>query len=115
MSKFIIELVSNDENLVHSWQCTLNQFENISVVHGCLDMAECDALVSLSDGMGSFNLSSDPDILNRIRPTAITTLRALMARNHEGLLGVGFADIVPTGGISRPFLILAPTDHNYIV
>lgn len=104
-----IVLCAQDEKLAEAWRSECGDLEVVSIHHGSILEAECDAVVSPANSFGFMEGGIDAVYRHHFGDAIQGIVRRQIREYHHGELPVGNADIVETGNERIPFLIVAPT------
>src|SRR5262249_24821471 len=109
MDKLSIVLAAVDKPLAEAWQRACGDLSCVTIHHGSIFDAECDAVVSPANSFGFMDGGIDRLYTDYFGGAVQERLQACIRGCHGGELLVGCADIVPTGHARIPYLIAAPT------
>jgi O-acetyl-ADP-ribose deacetylase (regulator of RNase III) len=104
-----IVLAAVQQSLARAWERSCGDIEDIDVHHGSILDVACDAIVSPANSFGFMDGGVDAIYLEYFGPDIQLRVRRAIYDRHHGELVVGAADIVETGDVRLPYLIVAPT------
>ena len=105
--KLILSAV--DEALAAAWRRFCGDLEFVEVHEGSILDVSCDAIVSPSNSFGFMDRGIDAIYRNHFGPGIQHRVQQLISERHHGELLVGVADLVETGDVDIPYMIIAPT------
>jgi O-acetyl-ADP-ribose deacetylase (regulator of RNase III) len=109
MTGMKVILSAVDEALAKAWQQFCGDLEFVQIHHGSILDLSCDAIVSPANSFGFMDGGIDAIYQNHFGPTIQARVKQLIVEHHHGEMLVGTADIVGTGDVRIPYLIVAPT------
>jgi len=104
-----ILLCAQDDELAEAWRSECGALDLVTVHHGSILEADCDAVVSPANSFGFMGGGLDAVYRRHFGDDIQTVVRRRIQAHHHGELLVGTADIVETGDEGIPFLIVAST------
>jgi len=104
-----IILTAVDEGLVEAWRRFCGDLEFVAVHHGSILDVACDAVVSPANSFGFMDGGIDAHYRRHFGSEIQDRVRLVIGERHHGELVVGCADVVETGNLDIPYLIVAPT------
>lgn len=102
-------LVDRDRALIRAWQEAFEDIETVSVHEADYFSIPADAMVSPANSFGIMDGGLDLAIRDRLGVHVEKAAQRAILDRHHGELPVGAAEIVDTGHIDWPLLIVAPT------
>src|SRR5882724_7435431 len=104
-----IILSAVEPGLAKAWKEFCGDVEFVSVQTGSILDLECDAVVSPANSFGFMDGGIDGLYMNHFGRDIQDRVRRQILEKHSGELVVGNADIIETGEVKIPFLMVAPT------
>jgi O-acetyl-ADP-ribose deacetylase (regulator of RNase III) len=104
-----LHLVDIDPLVVAAWRQEFQPFPDVEIRQGSILAVARGAVVSPSNGYGFMDGGVDQAYATFFGPALERRVRDVMARQPEGFLPVGAAEIVATGHDRIQYVILAPT------
>lgn len=95
--------------LTAAWSQAFAPFDNVEVHEGDFFAWDADAMVSPANSFGIMDGGLDAAIRAALGGDVQTAVQAVILEKHHGEMPVGAAEIVPTGHVRWPFLVVAPT------
>lgn len=102
-------LTSVSEDLTDAWRRFCGGFSFVRIYEGSILDVSCDAFVSPANSFGFMDGGIDAAYLRRFGEQLQDRVQHVIRERHGGELLVGNADVVETGDLSVPYLIVAPT------
>lgn len=103
-----IVLVDREYPLVAAWRETFREFPEVSPEQRDFFAEPAHAMVSPANSFGIMDGGLDAAIRDRL-PGIDVRVRAMIETKHHGELVPGVAEIIDTGDVEWPHLIIAPT------
>lgn len=104
-----INLVDLNKELTEYWKLMFSDVPNIKVYHDNIINIKSDCLVSPANSFGFMDGGIDKAISYNIGNDIINKVQNIIKNKYYGELLVGQAELVKTGNIEYPYLIVAPT------
>jgi O-acetyl-ADP-ribose deacetylase (regulator of RNase III) len=100
--------VDREYPLVAAWRETFRGFEEVSPEQRDFFAEPADAMVSPANSFGIMDGGLDAAIRERI-PGVDVRVRAMIEEKHHGEIVPGVAEVIETGDVDWPHLVVAPT------
>lgn len=104
-----VVLVDINRAVVASWQTAFADEPGVEIVRGSIVKRATDAWVTPTNGRGSMDGGVDAVVNRHFGGRIQGLVQAEIGKKFGGLLPVGSATCVPTGGLTPRFLISTPT------
>jgi O-acetyl-ADP-ribose deacetylase (regulator of RNase III) len=104
-----VVLVDINRAVTASWEAAFADVPEVEIVRGSIARRPTDAWVTPTNARGSMDGGVDAVINRHFGGRIQGLVQAEIAHKHGGLLPVGSATCVPTGGLHPRFLISTPT------
>ncbi|PJJ59037.1 macro domain-containing protein [Hymenobacter chitinivorans] len=101
--------IDTNQEVTQAWQRVFADVDNVTIQHGSIFDAPCDAIVSPANSFGFMNGGIDFSISKHLGWHLEKELQQIIREQFFGELLVGQAAILPTGSTLFPYLISAPT------
>lgn len=104
-----INLVDLNKELTEYWWLMFSDVPNVRVYHDNFFNIKCDCLVSPANSFGFMDGGIDKAISYNIGNDIINKVQNIIKNKYYGEILVGQAELVESGNIDYPYLIVAPT------
>ena len=104
-----IVLVDINPKMIAAWRATFEENPEVEIVAGSMLAQRVDAWVTPTNSRAQMDGGLDAAIKGHFSPAIEKRVQAEIRSGFGGLLGVGQATCVPTGGTQPRFLISTPT------
>jgi len=109
MQQVKVVLVDVNPQMVSAWRDTFANHPEVEIVHGSLLAQAVGAWVSPTNSRGVMDGGLDAAIKAHLGTRIQTRVRREIMQKHHGLMPVGYASCVETGGVQPQYLISTPT------
>ena len=104
-----VVLVDVNRAVTAAWQAAFADAPEVDIVRGSIVKRDTDAWVTPTNSRGNMDGGVDAVINRHFGGRIQELVQAEIGRRHGGLMPVGSATCVPTGGLRPRFLISTPT------
>jgi len=98
-----------DAEMAEAWHVAFSAVAGINIVEGDILDGRCDAVVSAANSFGFMDGGIDLTYRRYFGMDLQSRVQAKIRSEFRGELPVGQATVVPTGNITVPYLVVAPT------
>ena len=102
-------LVDRDPAMVSAWEAAFAAVDAVEAIRGDYFARRADAMVSPANAFGIRDGGLDLAIRAELGVEVQAAVQARIEERHHGELPVGQAEVVPTGDVRWPYLVVAPT------